>query len=759
MNRWWPRTEEVLLAVTSVVAVASFARLFEDHAVIAPLVFAAVAAHLVMAVTRRLGLGAPATWGVAGVAFVLLTSLALYPHTATLGVPGPATLSAVREDLVAAWRLFSDVKAPAPRSRGFLMASSFTIWLAVGLADWAGNRLRTTAEAVLPAVALFAFTAILGEGPGGVALAVALAAAIGAFALAQRVARSGNEDTWVADGAAAGSRALLGQGLLGVLAVALLAGFLVPRVPVTAQEPVVDWREGDGGGDRVTISPLVEIRSRLIEQSDRTVFTVEASRPAYWRLTSLDRFDGETWGSDEPFSEADGRLPGEPPAATTEPLVQTFRVRGLGSLWAPAAATPVDLVESSAPLRWNGALSTLIINSDQPTIDNVSYTVESHVPVLRPEDLREQIPTRLPEDVAGATELPDDLPAIVAELAAEVTAGESTPYDRARALQNWFRSEFEYDLQGTPSGHDESAIEAFLAVRRGYCEQFAGTFAAMARTLGIPARVAVGFTPGDPSDDGITYTVRGRNAHAWPEVWLPEVGWVSFEPTPGRGQPGTEAYTGVAPDQDEPEELPTPSTSAPVAPTTTVGPGQQGGAPTTTIPPSERTGTGSTTPDEAGSSGPWRWLVLAGAALVVLVALDAALIALWRRSRARARRAGGGPGARVRGAWGDAVEALALAGTPARRAETDVEFADRAAPTLGDDAPALHDLAALATAATWAADGGPGDGDGRVDGEVDGPGATADALADRITRRTRADQGWRRRLRTALDPRLLVAPG
>ena len=116
-------------------------------------------------------------------------------------------------------------------------------------------------------------------------------------------------------------------------------------------------------------------------------------------------------------------------------------------------------------------------------------------------------------------------------------------------LQDWFRSEFQYSLN-VPQGHSTSAIEAFLRNRIGYCEQFAGTFAAMARSLGVPARVAVGYTQGLEQPDG-SRQVLGKNAHAWPEIWFDGLGWVPFEPTPGRGAPGAEEYTGVAPAQDE----------------------------------------------------------------------------------------------------------------------------------------------------------------------------------------------------------------
>ena len=88
-------------------------------------------------------------------------------------------------------------------------------------------------------------------------------------------------------------------------------------------------------------------------------------------------------------------------------------------------------------------------------------------------------------------------------------------------------------------------MQEFLAQRRGYCEQFAGTFAAFARVLGLPSRVAVGFTPGELRDDG-RYYVQDKHAHAWPEIYFDGLGWVPFEPTPARGNPAAVQYTGVA---------------------------------------------------------------------------------------------------------------------------------------------------------------------------------------------------------------------
>ncbi len=123
---------------------------------------------------------------------------------------------------------------------------------------------------------------------------------------------------------------------------------------------------------------------------------------------------------------------------------------------------------------------------------------------------------------------------------ARITAGASTRYDRAIALQNWFRG-FTYDLSFR-AGHSQTAMQEFLARRRGYCEQFAGTYAAFARVVGLPSRVAVGFTQGEQRDDG-RYYVQGKHAHAWPEIYFDGVGWVPFEPTPGRTNPAAVQYT------------------------------------------------------------------------------------------------------------------------------------------------------------------------------------------------------------------------
>jgi hypothetical protein len=270
--------------------------------------------------------------------------------------------------------------------------------------------------------------------------------------------------------------------------------------------------------------------------------------------------------------------------------------------------------------------------------------------------------------------------------------------------------------------------------RSGYCEQFAGAYAALARSLGLPARVAVGFTPGeeDPDAPG-TYVVTGRNAHAWPEVYFSGVGWVPFEPTPGRGAPGAEAYTLVAPDQATPEES--------VAPTS---------VPTTATP---ETAPPRPLRDEAllpealptagdGGGGPDLFslllAVLAVGGVVWLVGVPA-LGALRRRRRHH--RAHGHPDREVTEAWDDSVRALALLDLVPTEAETPAEFAERASADAGTDGSSHRDLARLATAAAF------GQASDRADGAV------ARQVSEAIVARSKRLAGPWRRLRAAVSPR------
>ena len=270
-------------------------------------------------------------------------------------------------------------------------------------------------------------------------------------------------------------------------------------------------------------------------------FVVNSPEPSYWRLTALADFDGTRWTRRGEARDTGGPLPPRlDPGVDGETVTQTFEITGLGGIWLPAAFSPVRVVDGPDGITIDAETSSLVMAS--AASDGLSYSVESVLPRYDVARLRAADAPPTGDLAERHLALPADFPAELADQARSITAGASTRYDQAIALQNWFRG-FTYDLSFR-AGQSQSAMQDFLAQRRGYCEQFAGTYAAFARVLGLPSRVAVGFTQGERRDDG-RYYVQGKHAHAWPEIYFDGVGWVPFEPTPGRGNPAAEQYTGV----------------------------------------------------------------------------------------------------------------------------------------------------------------------------------------------------------------------
>ena len=276
-------------------------------------------------------------------------------------------------------------------------------------------------------------------------------------------------------------------------------------------------------------NPLIDMRSLLTERADNELFVVQSDAESYWRLATLARFDGTTWGFPESaLTSADEEFAAVRDGA--EELRQRVRILGLGGQFVPAAAEPVAV--SGENVLWNEDSATLV-NIDGDLVAGAVYDIVSAPPRVTLDDLQDATSTAPGDPIYF--ELPDDLPTSVSALAQDVTSETNTPHEAAQTLQNWFQTEFEYNLE-VQAGHGNVAMESFLRDRIGYAEQFAGTYAVMMRSLGIPARVAVGFTPGaDAGEQGAS--VLGKHAHAWPEVWFDGLGWVPFEPTPGRGAP------------------------------------------------------------------------------------------------------------------------------------------------------------------------------------------------------------------------------
>jgi len=733
-----------LTALTLVTAVG-MGRLFGDGRFIVPVVVTALGIHGLVWGCRRIGLGALATLPVCLGGLGLIATWTVLADTTVLGIPWVGTVKAAVDALTEANQKFGEVVAPVASDDGFILAAVLGVGLVALMADWAAFRVRSTWEAVVPAFGLFVFTSLLGADrwrwwaiSGQI---VAILAVICTHWARVRL----NTTPWLAPpgGADRPIRAggvaplLSGAAVLTVLAVGA-AVFVGPRLPGANDPPLIGVRdESDTGpGKRTTISPLVDIRGRLTERSQTEAFSVKASQRAYWRLTALDTFDGNIWSSNDSYQRAGRRLDrvGPRPPDSQE-ILQEFSVNELSSIWLPAAYQPTEI----------GGIDGVSYNSDSgsaisrfPTTNGLNYTVRSERPSLNRADLSSG-GALTPSSLRSHLE-PPPVSSRVQNLAREIVgaAGADTPFARAIALQNHLRNNFTYDINIT-QGHGGSALDTFLFdTKRGYCEQFAGSYAVLARLVGLPSRVAVGFTPGDFDQATGAYRVKGIHAHAWPEVFIESIGWVLFEPTPGRGAPGAEAYTGI------PEAQETAGGQGDI-PATTLAPAQGGG----TDPPPPAATTSTTAPEAQNPPGSkpvervLKLIAIVLIAVLLLLALWTAVVPMVRRViRNRRRAAATTPAARVLLAWTEADEALRVTKARRRPAETLAEHARRAGGSVPAGArDALERLAGDATSASYA--------------EILPPEVVPSALAaaEVVERAVWAEAQRSARLRRVLDPR------
>ena len=742
----------VCLCLVTLAVAMSMGRLFQGGTWLAYGVAGAVIGHGLAWGLRRLGAGLVVT-SIASPLLSLLVAIELVvPQATTFGLPTPFTLEVLGQALSDAQGAFRTAVPPVAPSTGFLALSVVGVCMTAFLADWAAFRMRTAFEACLPGLGLFAFAAVLGARSHRAASAATFAIAVLAFLIVQRANLDRSHTPWLGSSRGALPSLLTTGAVLG--AVAVIGALVVsPLVPGATDKPVLSFKKGGGRsnpGSRSTVSPLVDIQTRLRQYADVEVFTVRADRPAYWRLTSLDQFDGQIWSSNERYAASKGQL--EAPSGTGSPLVQEVTVTGLSSIWLPAAYRPAR-VQGVDGLSYSPGSASVISKSE--TSDGLRYTLTSDVPTPTRQALQQA-----PSSAAGRTGLRDDLGRYleiggpvsrrVRAKAEQLAQGQPTAYGKAMALQDFLRSkEFTYDLN-VPAGHSGNAVDRFLFdTKTGYCEQFAGSYALLARLMGLPARVAVGFQPG--LEEAGTFTVKDREAHAWPEVYLEGIGWTAFEPTPGRGNPQAQDYTGV-PYTPEAQAEPDPATPATVpapaaTPTTAAVAPAEPPAPETNPPDSDRPGAGVL-------SFLRRILPLVlGLGLIGLLVGGSAGLVAWER-RTRRGRAAGSPETRVQMAWEESLSALASAGLGSRPGETIDELLARLGPPITDGtaplAAAPHQaLRRLGRAVAHTA----------YTGQAATSGLADDSEADRATivAACRVDLGRKGRLQADLDPRPALA--
>ncbi len=719
------------LALFSLSVAAGFARVFSGWHFMSAMAAIVVAGHGSSLLLRRLGLTA---WlAVPATAVVLAwTLLALFSFdTFSWWLPTSDTWALLELQLTDVRDAFSTAIAPVVYGGGWDVLAAVGVAAAVLLADVFAFRADARAEALVPGGVLFVFVGALGNSRAQIALVVLLVAIAVITTAVLRAYHAGGLDVGMRRLSWRSTPTMVSVGVV----VALTAGFVGPRLPGADAEALFDTTGRGGGGLTEFVSPLVDIRSRLTNRSTDVLFSVTADVESYWRSATLPEFDGTQWRLPErelrPFDNSS-----IDPADGTVENRQRIAIGALAGSLVPAAPDPF---QASGPddLRWVAETATLV-TVDGDLEDGDLIDIVSAAPRLDADILAAATSDDPGDEIY--TEVPDDLPDVVADTARQITAGSGTPYEAARALQTWFQNEFTYSLEVQP-GHDGSAIETFLRERIGYCEQFAGTYAAMMRTLGVPSRVAVGFTSGTSVSNGV-WSVLGRNAHAWPEVWFDGIGWVAFEPTPGRGAPNAEAYTGLSPEQDL-SGSDSIDSDPNVAPPTTIAGGPTPDQPELNLPEEFADPTGAdadpaATAPSNNSSAPWPLLVILG-----FLALAAAAPALVRSLRPRV--ASPSVDQQLAAAWARATGALQLAGVLVRASDTPTEVASRTAIQVPLVARPMASLADAVTDAMYRAEGTAG-----YD-EVGVYGATTAGdcrnWAKQVDRTVSESLGWNQRLR------------
>jgi len=515
--------------------------------------------------------------------------------------------------------------------------------------------------------------------------------------------------------------------------------------------------------DSLDENPLVRLSGWALNP-DQHLFdaTVTGATTARIRLAVVSDFDGVTWRVGATYRAA-GRVLTGPPAKTakapdqpTTAITQKITIDELDGRLLPGAASPAQVGGArvdAAPAEIDGvriaydqATGTMALPDGLHA--GLAYTVVAKGPTTEVNLLPgADVPTG--HAVARFVSLPGKVPDDLSELAQQLGSGVTAPYQRAQAVEQFLAEH--YTLVGdAPSGSAYPNVDYFLfgprnaAGQRGTSEQFAVAFAVLARALGLPTRIAIGFRVKEGPN-----RVRGADALAWPEVLFDDLGWVDFNPLP---EPNTVARPVEEDFRPKADDSPPPPPATVIPPSTSASPRPKppvaAAAPPTGRPP---------------------LAIIAGASaggLLGLAVVGWLIVVPIRKARLRRRRLSeGSPADRITGAWLEMLDGLRLAGRAAlpQLAATElVSYAAAAAAPpahaltaaglrrpsraqIRSSAPPIADLAVSANAVTF---GPPGD---TSDEQAQRAATQAIAYVDAL----KASKPWWRRLLWTLDPRPL----
>lgn len=414
-------------------------------------------------------------------------------------------------------------------------------------------------------------------------------------------------------------------------AVAVAIGIGVPVL--LPQVQTLPNRAASDKGDLTVTNPFLDLRADLGNRDDSVLFnyTSTESKPPPIRLTSINSFDGQSWSPTpfalDQFAIADEGLPW--PAGLSrdknfteeriDVTVNDYDQQYLPTPYAPQQPTGLDR-------RWiyDEKSLTIVGNGEKSGGQKYSMDYLSSDPDVTDMQKASPVNTR---DFETELEVPDSMPKSASKTAEDITADAKNQWEAAVLLQAYFRSgDFEYSLDA-PEKASGDAISDFLVDKKGYCVQFSSAMTIMARTMGIPARIGVGFSSGTEKGDGFDVTM--KDSHAWPELYFEGVGWVRFEPTPGgpAGDPPKWTVASGA-SQDNSDENSDESASPTEEPTD----GAKEAEPTDSESTSSEETTAAAEP--AGQNlGTYAWAGLIVLVILLLAAIPAILRLVLRRRR------------------------------------------------------------------------------------------------------------------------------
>lgn len=550
-NRWSVRLP-VAAALATILASICLGEVFQNGAWFLPTAFSVVFVVAGCELARRSSVPRVLV-PVVGLAALVIYLVARYGRAeATFGVmPDPSAMQQLVDLAALGNKDMHRYAAPIAVTAGIELLTVAGVGLIALLVDSFAVTARRAALAGLPLLALYMVPAALA--PDGVKWQAFALAGIGYLGLLltearERVTRWGrpmrySSDAKWQDEIQTAPLAQLGRRVgAAALGIALVVPAVLPEISLGALGfGGSGFGRGNGVGNRVSVvNPIADLGRDLRQGENRTVIRYQGA-PTYLRMVALDVFDGTTWEPsklkvpDEQTLESGlPRPPGLSPSSERGRTRHEIQVLELEQQWLPLPypATDVDIEG-----RWLYDMATFNVFSTNTSTRGKSYAVTSRTVAPTAERLRAAQRDTRPGALDPYLQYPLNMPPVVQRTAAEVTKAATTDYDKALAIQNWLRdpAEFTYSTEVSRAVGDSSgsaAIAAFLRARSGYCVHFASTMAIMARMLDIPARVAIGFTPGSRDRRDGNYTVGLHDAHSWPELYFEDTGWVAFEPTP-----------------------------------------------------------------------------------------------------------------------------------------------------------------------------------------------------------------------------------